>query len=384
MRTSALLLVIVVGGVALGAATATAAPPTPASRSVLDGLGAADLHDVERAIAEITQRPAGEASPDALFAAARACEDKLLDPGRAAAIYDRLIADHPGARATAAAARRSAAIHELIGPRGETAAQAGALARLIARSDTDPPATVIERGDQLARAAWPGAPMAALWLADWRRRTGQLADALVRYEAVAARWPQLPQGRAALRGGAGCALEARAWPLAEDLAHRLATAVPTARAERAELLAAAARGRHRDRAVAAAWLAIAAAFAALLGSLLETALRSAPGTRWSILRPPVEILFLGPVAGVLIGVAVTAHRLIAPAVATIALGGLAQAWLSGAALDRLRAHGRPYRLRSVAHVVACCVGVAALGYVAMTRDNLLDMLYETVRFGPES
>jgi hypothetical protein len=95
-------------------------------------------------------------------------------------------------------------------------------------------------------------------------------------------------------------------------------------------------------------------------------------------------VFLAPVALVLIGVAFTAHRLIAPAVATIALGGLALTWLSGAALDRLRATGRPHRLRSIAHVVACLTGVAALGYVALIRDDLLDLLIATVRFGPEA
>jgi hypothetical protein len=114
-------------------------------------------------------------------------------------------------------------------------------------------------------------------------------------------------------------------------------------------------------------------------------LRGPPGRdRLRALRPPIEAAFLAPVAAVLIGVAFTAHRLIAPAVATIAIGGVGLAWLSGATLEQLRATGRPRRLRAIAHILACLAAVAALAYVAITRDNLLDALVETVRFGPDS
>ena len=364
-----------------GGRTSPASPDSPDAS--LTGLAASDLREVDRAVTAIALRPAAELSPDALFAAARACEDKLLDPGRAVALYDRIVADYPDARVSIAATRRAQAIRALIGSHGEAAAQGGELARLIARADEDPPATTLERGDRLARADWPGAAAAALWLADWQRRTGQLADAQARYAAIAARWPQLPQGQAALRSGVGCALDAHAWSLAEALARRLPAADPAARLERDALLDAAARGRGAGRLYAAAWLAIGLAFAVLLASIIEAAVRSPRGTRLAALRPPIEIAFLAPVAAVLIGVAFTAHRLIAPAVATIALGGLVQAWLSGAALARLRDRGRAHRLRSLGHIAVCFVGVAALGYVALTRDHLLDMLLETVRLGPE-
>jgi hypothetical protein len=95
-------------------------------------------------------------------------------------------------------------------------------------------------------------------------------------------------------------------------------------------------------------------------------------------------VFLAPVAAVLVGVAFTAHRLIAPAVAAISVGGIALAWLSGATLEQLRAHGRPHRLRGAVHALICLAAVAALAYVALTRDGLIDALIETVRFGPET
>lgn len=365
------------------AAGSDATAPRDAGIAWLDVLGSSDPGEIDRAIAAILALPPRDADPDVLFAAGRACEDKLLDPGRAVAIYDRLAADHPTARATAAAVRRAATLREQIGPRGEFAAPAGELAQLVARADALPGDAVIERGERLAAAAWPGAPTAALWLADWLRRTGRFDAAQARYAQVIARWPALPQAGAALRGAIGCALDARNWALAEVLARKLPAADPLDQALRDDQLAAAARGRRREHWYVAAWLAIAGVLAALLGSLAEAALRSPVGTRRSVLRPPIEAVFFAPVALVLIGIAFTAHRLIAPAVTTIAVGGLALTWLSGATLERLRAHGRARRLRSIAHVLACLTGIAALAYVALTRDHLLDLLIETVRFGPE-
>jgi hypothetical protein len=372
------------------AASAEPAPASPAAPShmsrdaLLDALGTDDLHELERTVTAILLLPASSSDPDVLFAAGRACEDKLLDPGRAVALYDRVVAEHPTARVAIVATRHAAALREQIGTHGETAALAAELAQLIARADAQPADVVQERAERLATAAWPGAPSAALWLAEWLRRSGKFADAQAHYAVVTARWPEAPEARAALRGGAGCALEAHDWSLAETLARRLPADDADDRNTRDGLLAAAARGRRRARWYVAAWLAIAAAFAALLGSLVEAVLRSPPGTRRSALRPPIEVMFLGPVALVLLGVAFTAHRLIAPAVATISLGGIALAWLSGATLEQLRARGRSRRLRSVAHVVVCLAAVAALGYVALTHDNLVDMLIETVRFGPET
>jgi len=371
-----MIVAVVIGCVARGAAAAPADATTTA-------LGADDVHEVERAVAAITERPAPATDPDVLFAAARACEDRLLDPARAAAIYERIVAEHPGARVAAAAARRIAALRALVGGGGEAAAHAAELARLVARADAEPAAAVLQRGEALAAAAWPGAPDAALWLADWLRRSGRLIEAQAHYAVVRARWPQLPQATAALRGAAGCALDAHDWPLAEALAGHLPAAEPRDRSVRDELVAAAAHGRRRDRGYVAAWLAIAGAFAALLGSLGEAMRRRTAAPWWAALRPPIEVMFLGPVAVVLLGVAFTAHRAIAPAVATIALGGLALAWLSGAALELVRAAGRSRRLRSALHLVACLAGVAGLAYVAVTRGDLIDMLLESVRLGPD-
>lgn len=369
----------VLTSVVLAVAGSAVAAPAPSGSALLEGLGSADRAQIERSVAAILAPPGATSDPDALFVAARACEDKLLDPARALAIYERVVAEHPDARVSVAARRRIAALHGVLGSRGEAAVQAAALARLIARADVDPAEDVQRRGEALASAAWPGAGDAALWLAGWLRRSGRLVEAQAHYAAIAARWPGRPEALAALRGEIGCALDARDWPRAEALTARLPA--PSA-GERDELLADAARGRRRDRWHAAAWLAVVAGVAALLGSLVEALLRSPPGTRRAALRPPFELSFLGPVAAVLIGVAFTAHRLIAPAVATIAIGGLALSWLSGAALEQLRRRGRATRLRGLGHIAACLVGVAGLGYLGITYGGLLELLIETVRAGP--
>ncbi len=359
------------------------AKPSARPSVLIDALGADDPRDVERAVAGIVQLPAPQADPDVLFAAARACEDKLLDPGRAVAIYERIVAEHPAARVATAATRRIAALRVLIGPHDEGAPFAAEFAQLVARADRQPAGDVIRDAERLATTAWPGAPAVALWLASWLRRSGRLAEAQAHYATVVARWPQTPEAQVALREGAGCALEAHAWSLAETLANRLPVTDDVERSARDDLLAAAAQGRRRDRWYVLARFAVLGVFAALLGSLAEATRQSPRGQRWSVLRPPIEAVFFAPVATVLIGVAFTAHRLIAPAVATIAGGGLVLTWLSGATLERLRAAGQPRRLRGVTHAVACVVGVAALAYIALTRDHLLDLLIETVRFGPE-
>jgi hypothetical protein len=87
---------------------------------------------------------------------------------------------------------------------------------------------------------------------------------------------------------------------------------------------------------------------------------------------------------VLVAVSFTAHRAIAPAVTLICAGGLVFAWLSGATLDRLRTVGRPLRVRALGHIAMCALGVAALGYIALTRDGLVELLVDTVQFGPQS
>jgi tetratricopeptide (TPR) repeat protein len=343
---------------------------------LLSGLATDDPAALSSAITAIERAPTTPELADVLFAAGRACEDRLHDPARALAIYDRIVRELPDAGISIAAGRR---IEQLQGVR-EHAQEAAELATLIATADKLPRDEVIRRTEALIAATWPGSVDAALWLADWQCRTNDFAAAQRRYAQLLERSSNADQHSLALRNAAGCAIEAKDWSLAEQLARQLPTGDEINRAVRTDLLDAAARGRRRDALYVASWIGLALAMLSLLASLADAVMRG--GRRRPALRPPIEVMFLAPVAAVIIAASFTAHRAIAPAVVRISLVGLALAWVSGAALDLLRMRGKSVRARAVIHIVACAVGVLAIGYIAVTRDGLLDMLAETVRFGP--
>ena len=347
---------------------------------LVDSLATDDPKALDASITAIERAPA--ATPDladALFAAAHACEDKLADPGRALAIYTRLASDFPDAGVAIAAARRRDQLRAQIGDGGP---EAKLFAQLHVDAEHLPADEVARRADALAAAAWPGAPDVAVWLAEYLRRSQHFTEADARYGAVIAKWPDSRQARAAARARAGNAIDARNWDRAEQLATALRTTEPADDVIRAELLRAASRGRFRARLYVASWIALVLALAALAASLVEAMLRG--GLRRPPLRPPVEVAFLGPLAAVIVGASFTAHQSLAPAVLRISATGVVLAWISGATLDLLRARDRAFRARSLAHVVACTIGVLAVGYIAVTHDNLLDLLIETVRFGPDA
>src|SRR5262249_56552498 len=78
---------------------AAADPVSPDARRWLEALTSSDPREVELAVKAITALPDSRADADLLLAAGRACEDKLLDPERAVAIYDRIVERYPDAHA---------------------------------------------------------------------------------------------------------------------------------------------------------------------------------------------------------------------------------------------------------------------------------------------
>ncbi|HEX4453720.1 MAG TPA: hypothetical protein VH143_22775 [Kofleriaceae bacterium] len=342
---------------------------------VADELATNDPREVAAAVDTIEAGSA--ASPELLYAAARACEDKLADPAHALALYRRILRDAPSSAAAVGAARRASELGPLV---GDNATAARDFAKLVAAADHLRPDDAIVRGDALAAtASWSGAPRAALWLAEWLRRTGRFADAQARYARVIATWPRSEPAREAARDAAGCALDAQQWARAEALASALPADTADARTVRDELVQAARRGRAHSRLDAVAYVAVVLAFALLLASLLEVALRG--GWMRPKLAPPVELWFAMPIAGVLVAVAATANRLIAPAVVAISAAGIGVAWLSGTTLALLATRGRPTRLRSVAHLALCAIAVIAAAYIALVKSGLVELLVETVKPG---
>jgi hypothetical protein len=346
---------------------------------LIDGLASDDPAALSSAITAIERAPASPDLADELFAAARACEDRLHDPARALALYDRIAREMPDARVAIAAVRRAATIRADVGANGEHAVRAKRLAELIANADVKPPAAVVAEATALANEPWPGAVDAQLFLAELLRRTGRHAEAQRAYARVVETWPESEQATIAIRGGAGNAIEARDWPLAIRLANALPIADPADAVLRDDLLAAVARGKFRARLYGAAWIALIVGAAFLLLSLVEAIVRA---RRAPSLRPPIEVLFLAPFGGLLVGIAYAQDMPVAPSVAVLTAGTLGMTWLSGAALDLARSTGRAVRARAFLHAFAAAMAALALGYISLVRAGLLDVIAETVRYGP--
>lgn len=344
------------------------------SAELLRALETDDPVALSVAVAAIEDAPSSPELADVLFAAGRACEDRLYDPARALALYERLLREMPSAGVSIAAGRRATLLR---GSKGH-AREAAELARLMATADALPAAEVEQRATHLAAIDWPGADDAELFLADWLCRTERAAPALERYATLLAKGRDATRSLAR-RNAVACAIHVEDWDQAETLVTGFGT-TEEEQAIRADLLQAIELGRDRAWLFAASWITLLVAGLALLASLLEACVRF--GVRAPAARPPVEVLFIAPVAVVVALAAFAIDRVIAPAVVQISAAGLVTAWLSGATLDLLRQRGRGVRMRAIGHIIACGLIVASAGYIAMIRSGLLELLSETMQFGP--
>lgn len=382
MRAAVVALALVLVLATTIASPALADTPPEDGLVLADRLGATARVDVERAVAAIERAPRDTPYLDeAMREAARACEDVLADPARALALYDRILAEFPSGSASRVARVRAKLLRDRVGAGNTHAREAAALAQLVTSADDSSAADVIQRAEALMAIDWPGAPDTAMFLAEWLQRTGRLDEAERRYAAIVTRWPDTQQALAARRGGASVAIMAHNWDRAEQLARALPAIDEADRVLREELLQRVERGRRLDFWYRVSWILLIGCTLALIASLLEAGLRF--GWKRPRLRPPVEVLFLLPIGAVLVGTALTTHRAIAPAVIVLTLGGIAFAWISGITLELMRAHRRPLGLRAVINVTLCFAATCGLVFIVLTHGDLLDMMIETVRFGPD-
>jgi hypothetical protein len=100
-----------------------------------------------------------------------------------------------------------------------------------------------------------------------------------------------------------------------------------------------------------------------------------------IVRPPTEVMFLAPIAALLIVVAWFGNPLVARAVTYIVVSGVVVAWISGATLDAVRARGSVGLPRVLVQGALALGAVAATAYLAIDGDHVLDLLRETWRGG---
>ncbi|HEY1552631.1 MAG TPA: hypothetical protein VGG28_32605, partial [Kofleriaceae bacterium] len=127
-----------------------------------------------------------------------------------------------------------------------------------------------------------------------------------------------------------------------------------------------ARADWRRRFRLISWLVLAAlGLAAIVGLVRRRA-------SWrAMIVPPVEVLFLAPIAAVLIGVAATGNPLVSRAVRVISIAGVAVAWISAAL-------GRATLVRALLAALA----VIAATYLACDHDRMIDIVIETWHSGP--
>jgi tetratricopeptide (TPR) repeat protein len=343
-----------------------------------------DLAGAAAAFAALAdEQPASPWADDARMEAALLAEQGG-DYALARRQLERLLADHPDSRLVRRARARLEQITKATGADGAwswLAARHDATLRAAAAAEDPTPLIEGLEGMVQTSPGYPRANDARIWIADSWLRQGDSRRALVWYREALANAPdertRFQAGKALgdalvtgddLDGAAAVYRDLRSRPGADRRA-----------LDEAEALLAQARTRVRIR--AAAWGALA-----VLLVLAAVVLRRDAGS-WrqavrALRRPPVEILYFAPVAALLVVSGHAGNRIVARAVLWIVAAGVVVAWVSGVALD---VSGRRPRLpRVLGHVLAATLAIAAVGYLAVTRDRLLDMLIQTWQHGHDS
>ena len=248
--------------------------------------------------------------------------------------------------------------------------------RLVAQLGAGDPKLVLAQLEALVRAnpRYPRANLARLAIAAGWEREDERDRALGWYEEAAA----LEPGRHAWLEWLRALVRAGHLARAEREITRLEHAPETDRASLVEIR------RTLDRAELRAWIRRALwGVLAVLAVLAVLVLRRDAGSWRSaarrLVRPPLEVLYLVPIAGVLVAVAHTGNPLVAAAVRAIAIAGVLVAWISGAMLDAVAA---PRARRVLLQASLAVVAVVAATYLAVDHDRMIELVLETWHEGP--
>ncbi|HVV82133.1 MAG TPA: tetratricopeptide repeat protein [Kofleriaceae bacterium] len=360
-------------------AQAPADPQEAAFREASRKLLAGDLAGARAGYeAVVAAAPTGPWAEQGLLEAGQVAE-RQGDLAGARALYRRVLAEHPQARASRLAEARLTAIGAATGPDGrwdEAAAELDRITRAEAAGDpTARPAmaALLERS-----AGFPRWVPAAIWLGDASLRAGDLLGAAVWYRRariVAA----TPDER--FRAGMG---EAGLWRRFGQ--QRLARALYRS-LEPPDAIGAGARDQAVagiDRSLRQRWWAwVARGVLAVAALLVIVSLRRRAGSWTGAARawwpPPIEVVYLVPVAAALTFIAETGSPLAARAAELILAGAIVIAWASGAVLRT--AGDRPGPGGRVAHLVTIAAATVSIIYLVVIREGLIDLLVETWRNG---
>jgi tetratricopeptide (TPR) repeat protein len=324
--------------------------------------------------------PEDDVAPEALFEAAQLCDEQLGHPEEARRLYGLVAKRYPSSRLVRRAEHRLAQL--------EAGLRSGAapLARFqeIVRTTAEGSPERISRLEALLRDE-PGFALhdQALYLiGSARLRAGRAQDvaaAAAVFAELRRRDPKSEWTARADQAEAEARLRERRFTEAQKLYERLLarggplwTLVGQEGVARSELGA----RRQLYGYLACAWLLVV-----LLVQLMGLVRARCPLA--SLWPPPLEVAYYAPVAGFLVATSLLIKSAGGPlltALGLIGLGGAALAWLSGASATQRRPTGG---LQLVLGVLWRALTVLALSYAVLERLELLDLLIETARNGPD-
>ncbi|MBI4508384.1 MAG: tetratricopeptide repeat protein [Deltaproteobacteria bacterium] len=348
------------------------------------------LSEAVKALVDLATRAPGDPlADDALAEAARILEEKLLDPRQAALHYERIVNDYPSSRLALRAKRRAEALRNAMGPGGRDAAVVAEFQEILIGFSSRPVAESIARMERLL-GEHPGfaeAPRGLYWLGHRYREAGRHDDAAVQFRRVEAAQPRSEWALLARKARGDMLVDQGDLDGAERVYLSISELADPGSVETAKVVDGAMQRlgweRWRKRADLAAWT-ILGLFLLGCGAVTWREAGSLRDAALALARPPVEVLYLLPVALLFVGAALTEHQSIGRSVAFICAAALVTCWLSGVAMDTTRnRRERLGILRGACHALATSFAIAAACYLAVTVDRLDEQLIETVRFGAQ-
>jgi tetratricopeptide (TPR) repeat protein len=373
--------VLVAAFLVVGAAGAEgAADPEQAFRAATQRIAAGDFEGAQRAFEAVAELdPTGPWADDALAEAAGAAE-RRGDLDGARRLWRRVLEEHPDSRQSRRARARLGALDEAIGPGDRWLAVAEEHEAILRDSiEVNQPVAQIEALAALVaeHPDYPRANDARMWIGDAWMRMGRPdhAAAVYREAAAAARSPS-DRWRSGKAFGDALALDGRLDAAEAQYRSMFGTGGDLEDRVLRDAIRDIERARIRARVTAGAWVVLAAALLLFAASAVR-ATRSPVAAARALARPPVEVLYFVPVALVLAGVALTGNLLVWNAVRSILIGGLVVTWVGGASLEAARRANRLDLAVTVVHVLATCLAIAAIVWLSVVHDRLIDLIAET-------
>ncbi len=322
---------------------------------------------------------------DALIEAARLYEEKLGQPLRAAETYERVVRDYPGSRQAARAERRVQLLREGLGADGRGEPALAAWNDILNGFPTRTRRASLALAQQLlaAQPGWILAPRVLHWVGEQQQQLGEHEAALASYRAVQQKWPGDDWALRARRSEADELTALGRFAEAEAVYTSLRGAQPGGpyAKELSEAVVRMQAARAHARLETGAWIALALLVLAAAAGLRRDTGSLAAAAR-ALVRPPLELIYLLPVAVLLAAAGQTENEAIARATLWLSGAMLVVTWFTGVGIVAARrALGRLPLARVLAHGTGGGAAMLAAAYLIVRRLDLLDFIIHTVRFG---